>query len=158
VLLLPYLEEKDLYNQFKLDEPWDSDHNKKLLAKMPKLFALPGGRTKEPYTTFYQVFTGKGTVFDNPKGNRFADILDGVSNTIIITEGGQAVPWTKPADLAYNADKPLPRLGGLFNGGFHIVTADGRVRFIQQRLGDMVLRSLITRNGGEPINWNELER
>src|SRR5262249_21734482 len=28
VLLLPYLEQQNLYNQFKLDEPWDSEHNR----------------------------------------------------------------------------------------------------------------------------------
>src|SRR5205807_2756917 len=36
VAILPYVEEAPLYRQFKLDEPWDSKHNKKLLAKMPK--------------------------------------------------------------------------------------------------------------------------
>jgi len=36
-----YIEEQKLYQEFKLDEPWDSDHNKKLIAKMPKVFANP---------------------------------------------------------------------------------------------------------------------
>ncbi|HEY7158442.1 MAG TPA: DUF1559 domain-containing protein, partial [Gemmataceae bacterium] len=36
VLLLPYLEQDDLFAQFHFDEPWDSKHNKPLLAKMPK--------------------------------------------------------------------------------------------------------------------------
>src|SRR5207253_5726964 len=39
VALLPYLEQDNLYKQFKLDEPWDSEHNKKLIARMPKVFA-----------------------------------------------------------------------------------------------------------------------
>ena len=39
VLMLPYLEQDALYKEFHLDEPWDSDHNKKLLEKMPPLFA-----------------------------------------------------------------------------------------------------------------------
>ena len=28
VLLLPYLDEEELYKQLRLDEPWDSPHNK----------------------------------------------------------------------------------------------------------------------------------
>ena len=44
VALLPFLEENELYKQFHLDEAWDSDHNKKLLAKMPRVFAPPGFR------------------------------------------------------------------------------------------------------------------
>src|SRR5947209_11024222 len=59
VAILPYIEEQALYQQFHLDEPWDSAHNKTLLAKMPKLYAPVRGKTKEPGMTYYQVFTGK---------------------------------------------------------------------------------------------------
>ena len=41
VHVLPYLEEQALYDQFKLDEPWDSPHNRKLIEKMPKVFENP---------------------------------------------------------------------------------------------------------------------
>ena len=40
--MLPYVEEGELFKEFKLDEPWDSEHNKKLLARMPKVYAIPG--------------------------------------------------------------------------------------------------------------------
>ena len=64
VTLLPYVEEDALYKEFKLDEPWDSEHNKKLLARMPKVYAPPvPGKTKVPYGTFYQAFTGPNTLF-----------------------------------------------------------------------------------------------
>src|SRR5215208_5386317 len=39
VQILPYLEEDKLYFEFKLDEAWDSDHNKKLIEKLPKTYA-----------------------------------------------------------------------------------------------------------------------
>jgi hypothetical protein len=42
VALLPYLEQDALYRQFKL-EPWDSAHNKKLLAKMRHIALIPTG-------------------------------------------------------------------------------------------------------------------
>src|SRR5262245_19784659 len=35
VALLPYLEAQPLYNEYHFDEPWDSEHNKKLIPKMP---------------------------------------------------------------------------------------------------------------------------
>ena len=41
VHLLPYLEQQNLYRQFRLDEPWDSEHNKKLIKLMPKIFQCP---------------------------------------------------------------------------------------------------------------------
>ncbi|MFP6674634.1 MAG: DUF1559 domain-containing protein, partial [Pirellulaceae bacterium] len=41
VHLLPILDQSALYNQFHLDEPWDSPHNKSLLPMMPELYQSP---------------------------------------------------------------------------------------------------------------------
>src|SRR4051794_4085638 len=72
VLLLPYLEGRSLYEQFRLEEPWDSPHNLALVPRMPKVYGLPGGLPvevrAEPYVTFHQVFVGKGTAFEGPQG------------------------------------------------------------------------------------------
>ena len=40
VHILPFIEEAELYEQFRLDEPWDSPHNKKLIAKIPNVFQV----------------------------------------------------------------------------------------------------------------------
>src|SRR5262249_34911626 len=90
VLILPYVGHKDLYEQFHLDEPWDSEHNKKLLAKMPAVFAsdLPGG--KKSHETYYQALVGLGAAFE--EGKRFlfpSDFPDGVSNTIGVVEAAK---------------------------------------------------------------------
>jgi hypothetical protein len=147
VLILPYLGEDKLFREFKLDEPWDGPHNRKLLSRMPAVYAAPK-KTKDPSTTVYQVFTGKDTVFEGPRGLRIADISDGTSNTIMLVEAVQAVPWTKPADLLYDAKKPLPALGGVFPDGFHYALADGSVHFCKKRFRENVLRLMITRNDG----------
>jgi hypothetical protein len=154
VLILPYLEQKKLFDEFKLDEPWDSAHNKKLLARMPEVFAAPNGAGKATQETFYQVFTGKGAIFEGQKGARVQDITDGTSNTILIIEGSAAVPWTKPADLAFDAKKPLPRVGGMFSEGFHFARADGTVAYCRQRFREAALRDMITRSGGEVLGGN----
>jgi hypothetical protein len=151
VLILPYIEQQALYNEFRLNEPWDSAHNKKLLKKMPKIYQSPGGKTTVPYGTFYRVFTGKDTVFDGKRGIRIPDIVDGTSNTFLVVETGPAVPWSKPEELEYNPGKPLPKLGGVYPGGFHAGLCDGSVRFISSKVKESTLRALITRNGGEVI-------
>jgi RNA polymerase sigma factor (sigma-70 family) len=160
VLLLPYLEEdklNDLFKQFHLDEPWDSKHNKPLLAKMPNLYAPPlPDKTKEKDATFYQVFVGKGTIFEGKEGVGIAEITDGTSLTITVVEAGEAVPWTKPADLPFDAKKPLPKLGGLFQNGLHASLADGSVQWIKRDFDVPTMRIAITRNDGNPFDFDKL--
>jgi hypothetical protein len=151
VAILPFIEENDLYKQFKLDEPWDSKHNKALLKKMPKVFAPAGLKTKPPYSTFYRPFVGNGAAFEPNRGLRYADIPDGLSNTLMVVEAGQAVPWTKPDELAYDPKKPLPKLGGMCQDGFHALFGDGAVRFLKKKIDPKTMHLLIMRADGEPI-------
>jgi hypothetical protein len=152
VAILPYIEQNQLYQQFKLDEPWDSEHNKKLLDKMPPIYAPLGVKTKEPNTTFYQAFVGPGAAFEGQRKLRLLDFLDGTSNTIMIAEAAEPVPWTKPADLAFDEKKPVPKLGGMSPDGFNVLFGDGYVRFLKKKTDEKTLRALITRAGGEVID------
>src|SRR5262249_31943352 len=123
VAVLPYLEQVPLYRKFKLDEPWDSPHNKALLKYMPPSFISPEEQpSSEPYTTDYQVFVGNsgpvGPVFE--PGAQFqmrlgSGIPDGNSSTFLVVEASPAVPWTKPEDLAYAPAHP-PQAGGSLQG------------------------------------------
>jgi hypothetical protein len=171
VALLPYLEQAPLYQQFKLNEPWDGPNNRKLLEMIPPIYAPVGVKAEKPYLTFYREFVaGKGTgptawstqVTRQPPfgafGGRFpATIPDGTSNTIGVVEAGEAVPWTRPDPLVYNEKGPLPKLGGHFKDGFLVGMMDGSVQFISRRaLADPAavqdLRYMITAADGFPLS------
>ena len=151
VALLPYLEQIVLYRQYHFDEPWDGPHNRKLLAQMPAVFRgweEPADSTN----SCYFVLTGPGTIFDGREGTTFAQIRDGLSNTILAVEAKRDIPWTKPEDIPYDAQKPLPKLGGYFEGGFHVAMADGSVPFLSSTASEKILRLLITKADGQPVN------
>jgi hypothetical protein len=161
VAILPFIEQDTLYKEFKLDEPWDSAHNKKLLAKMPDVYGLPGTKGMPRNATFYRVFTGPGTVFPTTDGKpqpglSVAQITDGTSNTLMVVEAGKAVPWTKPDELPYEPRKPLPGLGGIFKEGFHVVLCDGSVRLFDRKANETNLRRAITAQDGQILNLNDL--
>ncbi|HYT94720.1 MAG TPA: DUF1559 domain-containing protein [Gemmataceae bacterium] len=167
VAILPYIEQNVLYQQFKLDEPWDSPHNKALLQHMPPQYAPVREGPGEPFCTYYQVFTGPNTPFpDVPpqggpfgaRGLRLTEFRDGTSNTLLAAEAGEAVPWTKPADIAISPVQPLPKLGGQWRSGCNVLMADGSVRWVDlRRVSEPTLRALITPSGGEvvPPDWED---
>jgi hypothetical protein len=159
VLLLPHIEQDNLFRQFKLEEPWDSPHNLPLLAKMPTTYAAPGrkARIMPPDHTVCHVFVGKGAAFEGREGLHLPDDFpDGVSNTILIIEAGPPVPWTKPEELVYDPDLPLPELPGIFGSHFRVGMGDGSVRWLGKDVPEATLRAAITRNGGETLgqDWN----
>jgi prepilin-type processing-associated H-X9-DG protein len=156
VLLLPYIEGDQLYKEFHLDEPWDSEHNKKLLEKMPKTYASPAAANLNEHKSSYLGFAGKGALFDGSKGKKIQEIIDGTSNTIMFIETKGGVEWSKPGDIPFDADKPLPKVGGLFPNGTNAAFCDGSVRFLSDKIKEMTLKALITIAGGEVIDQNDL--
>src|SRR5207248_2297468 len=134
VAILPYIEQQPLYNKFKLDEPWDSPHNKALIKEMPATYLCPSRRQAEPFTTAYRAFVGPGAMFEKGQAIGIQHITDGTSNTILVVESKEAVPWTKPdAELAFDpaADPSLCGAGSPHPGGFNVLFGDGSVRFIK---------------------------
>jgi hypothetical protein len=170
VAILPYIEQNSLYREFKLNEPWDSPHNIKLLDRMPKVYRLPGANEKD---THYQLLVGPKTLYPDygtaadaatsarkgiPMGLRgmlstysVANIPDGTSNTILVIESNNGVPWTKPEDVRYDPQQPLPKFGNLVPEQFLVVMADGSVRFVSMKVSEKTLRSAIDPTDGMPL-------
>jgi prepilin-type processing-associated H-X9-DG protein len=153
VAMLPYLEQEDLYKQFKLDEAWDSEHNKKLIAKMPKLYAPVNGVKAPEGHTFYQMVIGPRAM---RPGFGIENIPDGTSNTIAVVEAAQPVVWTKPDDISVPGEELpkdlLKKFGGVCKHGFNVLMWDGSVRWIDSRkLSEETLWRAIQPDDGFPL-------
>ena len=153
VHILPYLEQQALYEQFHLDEPWDSEHNRALIAQMPAVFKDPNDRLA-PGKTAYLAVTGPGTAFgDGATGPQIRDFTDGLSNTIVLVEADpdQAVEWTKPDDWQLDPANPMAGLGRSRPGGFLATFADGSVQFIPAGTDPGTMNAMMTHAGDEPV-------
>lgn len=155
VHLLPYLDQFELYEQFNMDEPWDSEHNKALISQMPDVYKTPGV-TEEGKTAFH-VVVGENAAFQMDKGRKISEFRDGTSNTILAVQAGPdtADIWTKPGGLEFNEADPFATFGNV-NEGFQkllILLTDASVREFSGQPG--TLKALITPNGGETVNLND---
>jgi hypothetical protein len=140
VQILPFIEQDHVFKQFKLDEPWDSENNKKLIDLIPEIYVPVRGKA-EKGMTFYQTFGGKHG-WMQPKASIPASFPDGTSNTFLAAEGAKPVIWTKPDDMEFDG-KTVPRLGGMFDGKFHAAMGDGSVQRFRKGVEADVLKLLI---------------
>ncbi len=169
VELLPFLGQGALYKKFRLDEPWDSPDNLKLLPLMPKIFRAKCHEFPEQdFHTHYQVFVGPNAAFEDTSGLSLkGDFPDDTRGTILVVEAFVPVPWTKPVDIPFGSDKILPHLGepgpsrsthwwyresrAAPPPRFFVGMADGSTQSFANPVNRAFLRRWITRNGGEII-------
>lgn len=170
VHILPFVEGYALYEQFHLDEPWDSEHNRQLLTQMPEVFRSPQSQAPPGFTTYLGVGGKQGVLGDQQGGNatqrgtkgrfpggvKIGSITDGTSNTVMIVEASDelAVEWTKPVEWVPVEDD-FWKLFGTHVGGTNMGLADGSVQFISELIDYEVLKKLFTMNGGEVVDYED---
>jgi hypothetical protein len=148
VLLLPYLEQKELCDRFDLSQAWDSDRNRPLCETPINIFMDPSSADQTPGKTDYFFVTGTGTVFEGDKAFGFAAVTDGLSNTIVVVESkSNGTHWAEPRDIDFSQPMALPP-GNHPNGNL-VLMGDGSVRTLSKTINPAVVRQLSTKGGGE---------
>lgn len=157
VLILPYLDEVELYDQFDLNAKWDSVQNQQITyGQMPSVYRHPDTDAWATDSVYHMV-TGDGTLFpkSGPLGPKQA--IDGAAKTILLVESRASSIWTEPADLDITASGGTINsasgtdLGGVTAGGVCVVTVDGRGHFLTETTAPMTVNALVTPQGGEPL-------
>ncbi len=155
VAILPFLEQDNLYKQFKQDEAWDSDNNKKWSEVSIKTYMDPRADLKPGHTN-YKAPVGNGAIFDLVKGRKIAEVTDGLSNTLMVISGGEPIPWAKPDDYEHDPKKEFPAdYAKAFEDSLLVAFADGSVRSINlAKLKDRArtMQMLIERADGNAVS------
>lgn len=159
VLILPYIERQALYEQFHLDEPWDSEHNLKLSETVPAIFRCPSSRSA-PTCTDFLVITGKGMIFDGTTSLTMDEIAkgDGTEQTILLAESEDSnIRWTEPRDLPFEAmnfdsSPPVTGFSSPHSQGSNFMFCDVHGRFLSTAIDPKILRALCTPHGNEKLS------
>lgn len=151
VRLLPYLGEEELYAKFHLEEPWNSPHNLTLLAEMPSVYRNLRDPSGKP-VTHWRAWSGPDSVFG--EGAQFAQVSDGLSNTLALIETAEPLPWTQPDDFIPPAENISSQLRVGVEGKFLIGFLDGHVE--RRALNDdQIWRQLADYNDGGVIQLDQ---
>ncbi|HLW66230.1 MAG TPA: DUF1559 domain-containing protein, partial [Gemmataceae bacterium] len=156
VYLLPFVEQGNLFQQFHLDEPWDSEHNKKFIAQIPPVYQSDNAKLSMEGKTRIVGPVGKNMAFE-PSGEGLimpGDFPDGTANTIMLVEAAEAnaVIWTKPDDLEIDLKDPKKGLIDPDAASFLTGFADGSAHRIPKKIDNKMLLYLFWRNDGNVIN------
>jgi len=156
VHILPFIEQAELYNQFKLDEPWDSPHNIQLLERMPEIYKpvmmLGSAEVVPPFHTTYVAPIGEKTIFGQDKPVSLGQVTDGTSNTILFVEvqPEHAIPWTSPEEYPFDPADPAAKFR-VVGGQVTVALADGAVLNMRADEPAAYWNALFSRNGGEVV-------
>ena len=149
VLLLPFLEHAPLYEQFDKNQAWDSPANMAISQMNLPVFIDQSNPSPLPGETNYLFVTGPNTIFEaGRQGTNFADVTDGLSNTMMVVEAkGMGVRWAEPRDLTISGPTSLPP--GHHENVNLVLLADGSVHNVSQTTQPATIHAIATRNGGE---------
>jgi hypothetical protein len=159
ILLLPWLEQGDLYREYNFEEPWDGPNNRKLAARMPRVYALHGDWQPGSTTTNYLAVVGPETVWRGSTGVQANAVKDGTSNTILLVENkGAGIHWMEPRDFSFaEMDYMLNSPRGISSryADPAVVMLDSSIFRLTSKVDPTTLRALLTINGGEEMRWDQ---
>src|SRR6056297_1104037 len=159
VLVLPYLGYQSLYDEYRLEEPWNSQHNQMLVEKMPREYRSPASAGSLPGEASYFLITGNGTLFPDSGPLGPGKVVDDPTKTILLVETAfsplNTLQWTEPGDFALGAISMNVNsgmgIGGSHAGGVTVATVSGSSYWLRESADSAVLRALITPAGGEAL-------
>jgi hypothetical protein len=156
VLILPFLEQSEVYSAYNFSEPWNGPNNAKLADRVGSIFRRPEASGSR-FIDFVAV-VGNDTVFPGDRSLALGEIKDGTSRTIMFAEIAHSdIPWMEPRDLmleqmTFRVNASDGRGIGSYYQDVRVAMVDGSVRVLKESIKADRLRALLTANGGEVLD------
>jgi hypothetical protein len=172
VLILPHIEEVQLYRTFDLSKSWNSPGNRAATSTSIVEYLCPDEPSNAPTTNYFAI-TGPKTAWRQGRGVTKQEIGDGPENTIVVIEAHRPkVNWAEPSDLTFeDAVELLAKPASVGDGhpidhGFffkpatyrNVAFADGSAMNIKVPLSRDMAEALLTANGREHIDHEDFEK
>lgn len=162
VLILPWLDQGPLYNQYRFDEPWDGPNNRKLHGAVVAVYQClsdpADSKSAEKNFTSYVAVIGPNTMWPGSEPVKLGDVTDGTAKTLMVVEvANSGIHWMEPRDLHVLQMAPTINsssgqgISSKHVGGAQGLLANGSARFFSDKLPAATLRDLLTRRGGENV-------
>ena len=148
-LILPFLEQTDLYNKVDFSKAWDDPANEAVRGEIVSVYRCPANKGAAGETT-YLAIVGEKNVLRPLHGRAFSEIVDGTSNTVMVYEADttQAVHWMSPHDASEETFvSSNEKSKTVHTGGRNTCMADGSVRFIFKEISSELSQALATVDG-----------
>jgi prepilin-type processing-associated H-X9-DG protein len=156
VLILPFMEYRSLYNQFKMDEPWNSPHNLALSDQIPPQYRCPNNTSPSKSASSYAMLVGPHAISTGQAGRTKAEITDGLANTIMIVEtAGSNINWLEPRDLDVEimsfdlAENASTELNSDHPEMVNVLFCDGHVQSLSKESDPDTVKAMTTVDGAE---------
>lgn len=166
VLILPFFEQRPLYDQYHFDEPWNGPNNSQLANEIPYAFRCLSVPKPTPAITNYVLVTGDGTAWADGRAPKLDEFTDGPANTIILVEIADSdIQWLEPRDMTLEqAMRGINSGSRICISSWHpahgnndrqesanVAFADGSVANLKNDFPLAELRKLLTHQGGEKV-------
>ncbi|MCU0963339.1 MAG: DUF1559 domain-containing protein [Pirellulaceae bacterium] len=141
-LLLPYLGQQELYGKIRLDEPWDSEHNRTLHEAAVACYQCPSAELG-PGRTTYAVVVGPQTAFNSSGQGRSLNAFGPQSgNMIVVVERRADVCWMDPAgdanfeEARAGVNVSAAGIGSQHPGGAQVGLRSAAVQYLPSQSSD----------------------
>ena len=157
-LILPYIEQKALYDKIDLTKPWDDPANQAARDTSVHAYHCPSANVPAGDTTYLAV-VGPNSCLQSAAPRPLAEITDSHDLTLLVMEvdTGHAVHWMSPTDASEQLVQSFASAGKLSHpAGAQAMFVSGQIRFLEKYTRLATLRAFISIAGADDNTAREV--